>query len=372
MLTKLTVLRNKIDEVDKSLLALLAKRLELVAEIGELKSQHGLPIYIPEREISMLALRRQEAKSLGISPDLIEDVLRRLMRESYVHENKKGFKTLNPLLRPIVIVGGQGKMGSLFRKMLLLSGYQVRIFDKDDWERAKDLLHDAGMVIISVPIYLTEKIISQLPVLPSDCILVDLASIKKRPLQAMLAVHSGPVLGIHPMFGPDSGSLAKQLVIWCDGRYPERYQWFLKQIQVWGARLHHTSAIEHDQNMAFIQALRHFTTFAYGLHLSEEDVNLDQLLALSSPIYRLELVMVGRLFAQDPQLYADIIMASENNLALIKRYYERFGKAISLLEEEDKQGFIKNFKRIERWFGDYAANFLLESRSMLSSANDNR
>ncbi|MDI8296325.1 hypothetical protein MJI53_23840, partial [Salmonella enterica subsp. enterica serovar Anatum] len=42
----------------------------------------------------------------------------------------------------------------------------------------------------------------------------------------------------------------------------------------------------------------------------EENVQLEQLLALSSPIYRLELAMVGRLFAQDPQLYADIIMSS--------------------------------------------------------------
>jgi chorismate mutase/prephenate dehydrogenase len=98
--------------------------------------------------------------------------------------------------------------------------------------------------------------------------------VKAEPLQAMLAAHQGPVLGLHPMFGPDSGSLAKQVVVYCDGRQPEAYQWFLEQIQVWGARLHRISAVEHDQNMAFIQALRHFATFAYGLHLAEENVRL--------------------------------------------------------------------------------------------------
>ncbi len=372
MVAELTALRDQIDEVDQALLGLLAKRLELVAQVGEVKSRYGLPIYVPEREASMLASRRQEAEALGVSPDLIEDVLRRLMRESYTHENDKGFKTLCPSLRPVVIVGGSGKMGRLFEKMLTLSGYQVRILDKQDWDRADQLLQDAGMVIISVPIHLTEKIIADLPVLPDDCILVDLASVKNRPLQAMLAAHTGPVLGLHPMFGPDSGSLAKQVVVWCDGRQPEAYQWFLEQIQVWGARLHCISATEHDQNMAFIQALRHFTTFAYGLHLAEEDVNLDQLLALSSPIYRLELAMVGRLFAQDPQLYADIIMSSESNLALIKRYHQRFGEAISLLEQSNKQAFISSFERVEQWFGDHAQRFLVESRSLLRSANDSR
>ncbi len=88
-----------------------------------------------------------------------------------------------------------------------------------------------------------------------------------------------------------------------------------------------SAPLEHDQNMAFIQALRHFATFAYGLHLAEENVRLEQLLALSSPIYRLELAMVGRLFAQDPQLYADIIMSSENNLALIKRSLPAFRRS---------------------------------------------
>ena len=281
MVAELTALRDQIDEVDKALLDLLARRLELVAEVGEVKSRYGLPIYVPEREASMLASRRKEAEALGVPPDLIEDVLRRVMRESYSSENDKGFKTLCPELRPVVIVGGKGQMGRLFEKMLTLSGYQVKILDKGDWEQAETMLSDAGMVIISVPIHLTEQVITELPKLPDDCILVDLASVKNRPLQAMLAAHSGPVLGLHPMFGPDSGSLAKQLVVWCDGRQPEAYQWLLEQIQVWGARLHRISAVEHDQNMAFIQALRHYATFAYGLHLAEENVNLEQLLSLS-------------------------------------------------------------------------------------------
>ena len=361
MVAELTALRDQIDEVDKALLNLLAKRLELVAEVGEVKSRFGLPIYVPEREASMLASRRAEAEALGVPPDLIEDVLRRVMRESYSSENDKGFKTLCPSLRPVVIVGGGGQMGRLFEKMLTLSGYQVRILEQHDWDRAADIVADAGMVIVSVPIHVTEQVIGKLPPLPKDCILVDLASVKNGPLQAMLAAHDGPVLGLHPMFGPDSGSLAKQVVVWCDGRKPEAYQWFLEQIQVWGARLHRISAVEHDQNMAFIQALRHFATFAYG-----------QLLALSSPIYRLELAMVGRLFAQDPQLYADIIMSSERNLALIKRYYKRFGEAIELLEQGDKQAFIDSFRKVEHWFGDYAQRFQSESRVLLRQANDNR
>ncbi len=269
MVAELTALRDQIDEVDKALLSLLAKRLELVAEVGEVKSQYGLPIYVPERESAMLASRREEAAALGVPPDLIEDVLRRVMRESYSSENDKGFKTLQPNLRPVVIVGGGGQMGRLFEKMLTLSGYRC-VF----WKRG---LGPGGGYRRRCRHGYRQRTDShhrgddrRLPPLPADCILVDLASVKAEPLQAMLAAHQGPVLGLHPMFGPDSGSLAKQVVVYCDGRQPEAYQWFLEQIQVWGARLHRISAVEHDQNMAFIQALRHFATFAYGLHGGRE------------------------------------------------------------------------------------------------------
>lgn len=116
MVAELTALRDQIDEVDKALLDLLARRLELVAEVGEVKSRFGLPIYVPEREASMLASRRAEAEALGVPPDLIEDVLRRVMRESYSSENDKGFKTLCPSLRPVVIVGGAGRWDGCSRK----------------------------------------------------------------------------------------------------------------------------------------------------------------------------------------------------------------------------------------------------------------
>lgn len=370
MVAELSKLRDQIDEVDQQMVVLLARRLALVEEVGHVKSQHGLPIYAPDREAAMLASRRAEAESQGVPPDLIEDILRRTMRESYSSENDSGFKCLKPTLRPIVVVGGYGQLGGLFCRLFELSGYQVRKLGSQDWYRADELLSDAGMVVVTVPINLTVDVISKLNALPDDCILADLTSIKSEPLQAMLEVHSGPVLGLHPMFGPDISSLAKQVIVYCDGRNPEEYQWLLEQFQIWGASLNRISAIEHDQGMTLIQALRHFTSFVYGVHLAEEDPNLEQLLSLSSPIYRLELAMVGRLFAQDAELYADIIMSSPQNLAMIQRFHQRFGEAIAMLENKDKAMFTQAFTQVDNWFGDYAEHFLLESQGLLRQAND--
>ncbi|OOF37459.1 bifunctional chorismate mutase/prephenate dehydrogenase [Rodentibacter heidelbergensis] len=364
-------LRSEIDSLDRELIQLFSKRLELVSQVGKVKHQHGLPIYAPDREISMLQARRLEAEKAGISPDLIEDVLRRFMRESYTNENQFGFKTVNPNIKKIVIVGGYGKLGGLFARYLRASGYPISVLERDDWNVAERILTNADVVIVSVPIANTLETIERLkPYLTENMLLADLTSVKREPLAKMLEIHQGAVVGLHPMFGPDIASMAKQVVVCCEGRFPERYEWLLEQIQIWGAKIHQTDAIEHDHHMTYVQALRHFSTFANGLHLSKQPVNLANLLALSSPIYRLELAMIGRLFAQDAELYADIIMDKPENLEVIESLKQTYEDALKFFENHDRQGFIEAFHQVRAWFGDYSEQFLKESHQLLQQAND--
>lgn len=364
-------LRGLIDSVDQQLLNLLRKRLDLVAQVGAVKHSAGLPIYAPQREAAMLAKRRAEANEIGVSPQLIEDILRRLMRESYLNERDVGFKQIKENLGHVVIVGGEGKLGGLFSQMLRLSGYQVETLDKDDWGNAEQIFDGAGLVIVTVPIAITcELIREQLTTLPETCILADLTSIKSEPVNAMLAAHKGPVVGLHPMFGPDVGSLAKQVVVVCHGRDSDKYQWLLEQIQIWGARIVEAEPERHDKAMQLVQAMRHFSSFVYGLNLYKEEADIESLLQFSSPIYRLELAMVGRLFAQSPELYADIIFAQKESMQAIGDYLDNYSHALSLLQAGDRQAFVAQFKEVAQWFGDFAPQFQRESRAMLQSVND--
>ena len=369
----LNPLREKIDQVDRELIALLSERLRLVAKVGKVKSEHGIPVYAPEREKAMIDARCLEAEKLGVPANLIEDVLRRVMRESYANENKHGFKQVNSNIQKIVIVGGLGKLGRLFNRFLSLSGYQVVSLDQNDWAQADTILADADLVLVCVPINKTLEMIERLqPFLTEKMILADLTSVKAQPLQKMLQVHQGAVVGFHPMFGPDTPSLAKQVVVCCHGRGAEQYEWLLEQIKIWGAKIEVIDAIEHDHAMTYIQALRHFSTFMFGLHLSEQPIKLEQLLALSSPIYRLELAMIGRLFAQDGALYADIISDKPENLTTIQSLKATFEQSLKFFEEKDKAGFIQVFEKVHHWFGDYSEQFLKESQVLLQQANDYR
>jgi len=364
-------LRDRIDDVDSQLINLLKLRNELTSQVGEVKSQTGMPIYVPRRESEMIAARRQQAKSIGLSPDLAEDVLRRVIRDSYLSQHSN-YRCINPSINKVVIIGGAGALGKLFVKLFEQSDYQVTSLEKDDWARAEEIFAGADLVIVAVPIKLTVSVIERLSALPKQCILADITSVKNEPLQAMLKVHPGPVIGLHPMFGPDSPGMIKQVVVLCHGREPDKYAWLLEQMRTWGAVLHESSSTEHDSAMAFIQVMRHFSTFVYGQHLKEEDPSLASLLMFSSPIYRLELAMVGRLFAQAPELYADIIFNNAESLALLKRFHARFGEAIQLVETVDKAAFVTQFNETKLWFGDYAEQCLMDSKQLLLKADDSQ
>lgn len=370
--TSLEQLRQQIDVIDGQLVELMAKRLQVTGQVGSLKSKLGQPLYVPSREQALLSARRAQAEALGVNPDLAEDVLRRLMRESYLSQKGRGFKKARTDQRPVVVIGGRGQLGHIFVQWFELSGYLVHVIDVDNQASLNAVVADAVLVLVSVPIAVTADVIAALPKLPDDCILADLTSVKAEPLSAMLTAHSGPVVGLHPMFGPNISTMAKQLIVMTEGRDTAAASWLQQQFKTWGLRIEWLSANEHDQAMSLVQVMRHITTFAYGVHLMEEAANLQQLQSLSSPIYRLELTMVGRLFAQSPTLYADIILADPGNFAMIRRYLARFADLLDNLERNGKPFFVGTFNQVADWFGADAEQFLQESSALLQRADDAR
>ena len=363
-------LRAGIDECDAQLVALLAKRNGITEKIGAIKQQIGAPLHAPDREADLLAARRKEAVAQGVNPELVEDILRRMMREAY--QNQQGsLACVAPQLSPIVIVGGEGAMGQLFAQQFARSGYEVRILDKAQQAQSEAILKGAKLVLVSVPINALEHVVSALPTLDDDCLLVDITSVKQKPLKALMAAHCGPVVGLHPMFGPDISHWVKQTVVVCEGRDHEVAKGLMAQLQVWGCQVVEMDAKKHDEAMQIIQVMRHLTTFVYGQFLAKQSHTLAELRSCSSPIYQLELMMVGRLFAQSPELYSDIMLAQFDDVeSLLANYQDTFAETLEKLKAGDKAALIAAFADAKEYFSDATAHFLTQSRSLLNKAND--
>ncbi|MCF8028491.1 MAG: bifunctional chorismate mutase/prephenate dehydrogenase [Desulfobacteraceae bacterium] len=363
---QLSQLRQNIDQTDEKIISLLARRQKQVEQIVEIKKKHHLPVYHPAREEDLISGRRDRARKAGLDPDFVEELFRSVLRRSRKEQSgqmrKKG-------LYPgavVLIVGGYGEMGRYFEACFSAAGYQVRLMGRQDWERVGQLCRDVDLAVVSVPIEKTVETINALaPHLPPDAVLTDLTSIKQVPTQAMTAAHKGPVMGLHPLFGPTTSSLDKQIIVACPGRDPEACQWVIDQFTAWGAVIVQSTPEEHDEIMAVVQSLRHFATFAFGQFMARKQVPVARTLEFSSPIYRLELGMVGRLFAQDAAMYAEIIFASPQRRELLKAYIQNINDNLEMVEKGDKDRFIREFNQIAEWFGPFGEQAIRESSYLI-------
>ncbi len=74
--------RINIDMIDRDLVRLLARRHLMVMRVGRIKAQRGMPVHIPEREVELLDIVREEAERHGLDPTEIEDVFDVILEQS--------------------------------------------------------------------------------------------------------------------------------------------------------------------------------------------------------------------------------------------------------------------------------------------------
>lgn len=256
--------------------------------------------------------------------------------------------------KKITIIGGKGLMGQLFIRYWQEAGVETQTLSRDGWENVDRLLQGADLVIVCVPINSTYEIIKKAGhYLSPTTILADFTSIKEPVIECMQTVHSGPILGLHPMFGPTINSPQSQVIINCGGTQTEKSAWVIESLKQLGFSLHSMSAAEHDLAMSFIQGIEHFSTFTLGSFLKTQNVHPQTLFSLASPIYQAKLALLGRIFDQSAELYADIIMADSQRLELIEKYLQHMQAWVAKLKADKREEFVNEFNQTASWMGDF-------------------
>lgn len=74
--------RRHIDQIDRQIVRLLARRQELSMDIGRVKHARGLPVHIPGRESELLEVVKDEAGHLGLDVEHVEALFEMVLAES--------------------------------------------------------------------------------------------------------------------------------------------------------------------------------------------------------------------------------------------------------------------------------------------------
>jgi isochorismate pyruvate lyase len=81
-------LRGEIDAIDAQIVALLARRLQVVDRVIAVKQRDGIAAHLPERVEEVVAGMRRSASAHGLPPDLAEAVWRAMIDWIVLYEDE--------------------------------------------------------------------------------------------------------------------------------------------------------------------------------------------------------------------------------------------------------------------------------------------
>ena len=362
----LPLLRAMIDALDHELLQIAVRRMHLVAEIAEYKRQHGLRIRDRQREREVLQDRVQRAVDMGLPSGEIESIFRVLLRASRDHQaSLRAELPMDTEPRSVAIIGGRGGMGGVMARLFGDLGHQVFVSDLDTELTARDAAKVADVVVISVPIEVTESVIRDVgPHVREDALLMDVTSIKQGPVRLMLECTRASVIGTHPMFGPNVHSLQGQRVVLCRGRGDVWAAWVAQMLGARGLLVVEATPEHHDRMMAVVQVLTHFQTQVVGLTIARSGVSLEDTLRFTSPAYLMELFMTARHFDQSPDLYGPIAMRNPATNEITEAFRAAAAEVADIFASRDLQRFRALFDEVRGFLGGFTHE-ALEQTSFL-------
>jgi prephenate dehydrogenase len=257
-------------------------------------------------------------------------------------------------MNPVIgIIGGNGRMGWLFADFFKQKGLKVLISDIGTKLTNKKLVQGSDIVIVSVPIDKTIRVIKEvLPYIKSTSAIMDLTSIKEAPVAAMLKGKC-EVMGMHPMFG-NGNPISGQTIILCPTKKSKKWsKWMVDFLQGNHILIEKMTPSEHDKIMNIAQGLIHFAEITFADALRRCKLPIRQLLQYTGKASELKIQLAARIIAQDSNLYGSIQIENPHALKSLNEYKKSIDKLIKIVKNKDSKAFKRYFNKNKKYFGKY-------------------
>ena len=178
-------LRKNLSAVDRRLIELIAERQQIVGDIGKSKVTSGAGTRDYAREKDVLDMGREQAKELGVDPDLVESMLQQLIRTSLEsQERDRVIAEGKGDGRRALVIGGAGKMGRWFVDFFASQGFATTVADTTiedapgQFRNWTDAGVDFDFIVVAAPLAVSGRKNAQLAVLKPRGLVFDIGSLK--------------------------------------------------------------------------------------------------------------------------------------------------------------------------------------------------
>lgn len=291
-------LRDQIDAIDRSIIDLLGARKELTDKVVRFKSEQQARVFEPSIEETVLGWRRDYAQDKQkINPELAVDIFRLVMYDAYHLADITYQRVIKSnAIQNILILDKPGSYGGVLDGLFGKSGYDSTFVDHFD-DLTSEQFSMADAVFIGTPIVPTLEALQKQNGLFPDKLIVLFGNLDANSMDALGNLHSGPTLGLQPMFSPAAETLTKDVIFICHGNLATRYLWLIDQIKMWGLIPVQASPADYDKLMLVMNSLNQLISITHASRLVDYNIDVDTLMKSVGPNYRLSLINLGRHFA---------------------------------------------------------------------------
>src|SRR6201993_5167138 len=296
-------LRQRVTDIDRQLITLVAERKTVSEEVARVKRATGRSTRDYERERDVILGVRAMADERGVSPALAEELLRLLIRSSLTTQEQASVVARGAGSgRRALVIGGGGKMGGWFVSFLASQGFSVEVAD---W-RSTDLKHD--YIVLATPLGITDAILKDLALRRPAGVIFDVGSLKSPLRSGLLALKSNGcrVTSLHPMFGPDTELLSGRHVIFVALGHAEALASARELFAPTMAEQVVMSLDDHDRLIAYVLGLSHALNIAFFTALAESGETAPKLARMSSTTFDAQLDVATRVAQDSPELYYEV------------------------------------------------------------------
>lgn len=223
-------------------------------------------------------------------------------------------------------------------------------FQPDDW------------VLLAIPEPALGHLCERLkPYLPASIQVAVMTSSQARPVALVKEfLTQARIFGLHPLFGPKIGSPAGQSVALCrseEGLDIADTETLVQALKAAGLQVIYKTVLEHDRDMAYVQALTHFILLSFAHLLGHSNQRMLSLMEMRTPPFQFLSAFASRMLVLSPDTYAAIQVNQAN-----QDVRERFLQAVEELHRVFSQGDLDlAVKQIESIKAHFSTGTLEES-----------
>ena len=333
-------LREEIRKRDEDIIRLISERTELAKQVGEYKREHSIPVRNVAVEEKVVARYVEIGRNYGLSDEVLTNVSKSLIKEAVDAETKLQ-KRMDP--RKVAVIGGAGKMGAWTADLMEETGHEVIIIEPaaDNGKTIEDC-KDCDIVVVSVPIHLTNGILERLDTICSDDTLIfDLTSLKTPLISRLTSMaRKKNVCSIHPMFGPSATSMYGRNLIICDCGNGKAVEMAKDLFDDRGGNIRVMDVTQHDSYMSYVLGLTHAVNIALFTVLRRSGYSFEDLLTVSSTTFNKGLDTNRSVASEDPMLYYEIQHMNSHRDEMRNLFSEAVEELRVKSLDDDPEGFV--------------------------------